>query len=309
MEKNRVVIVNQNITRYKAQPETEVVFTNSSKDAANNLINLNPRIIELVGGDGTLSGTLNDVLFADGSFLKDKLIKITPRGSGNDRHKSLIELERAGRYSTTAGNHLISEGGPVKIITDDYLLATINDKYQRYIFNVGGIGLDSQTLLEYEDLRRRQMPATFRYFEAATKAIYKLNGTVGKVDYQLPGVGMDSAEPVMFLFMLGKYFGGGMPINQKLQNNDGKFESVILKRGTNLKLFRSLIAISMLQQPQYNNPLVSYLQPMDKVKLQVGNTDKFYFESDGEVLMDDNRPVTVRKIEVEIAGKITYLLD
>ncbi len=309
MEKKRVVIVNQNITRYKAQPEAEVVFTSSSKDAANNLINLNPRIIELVGGDGTLSGTLNDVLIANGSFLKDKLIKITPRGSGNDRHKSLIELNRAGLYSTLAGNFEKTEDGAIRIITDDYLLATINDTYQRYIFNVGGIGLDSQTLLEYEDLRRRKMPATFRYFEAATKAIYKLNGSVGKVDYDVPGIGLDSAEPVMFLFMLGKYFGGGMPINQKLQNNDGMFESVILRRGTNLKLFRSLIAISMLQQPQYNNPLVSYLKPMNKVKLQVDNTDKFYFESDGEVLMEGNKPVTVRKIEVEIAGKITYLLD
>ena len=309
MVKKRVVIVNQNVTSYKAHPYAEVVFTNSSSEAAKALFNLNPQIIELVGGDGTLSGTLNDVLFQDASFLSDKLIKITPKGSGNDRNKSLKELDRAGKSKAYSGEDFSSAGDAFRIITDDYLLATINDTYQRYIFDVGGIGLDSQTLLEYEDLRRRKMPATFRYFEAASKAIYKLNGSVGKVDYDIPGIGLNSAEPVMFLFMVGKYFGGGMPINHKLLDNDGLFESIILKRGTNLKLFRSLIAISLLQQPQYKNPLVSYLEPMGKVKLEVDNTDKFYFESDGEVLMENNKPVSVHKIEVEIAGKITYLLD
>ena len=309
MAKKRVVIVNQNVTKYKAHPDAEVVYTNSSSEAAESLISLNPQIIELVGGDGTLSGTLNDVLIRDASFLSGKLIKITPRGSGNDRNKSLKELDRAGKSNAYAGDISRAVGDSARIITDDYLLATINDTYQRYIFNVGGIGLDSQTLLEYEDLRRRKMPATFRYFEAASKAIYKLNGSVGKVDYDIPGIGLNSAEPVMFLFMLGKYFGGGMPINHKLNDNDGMFESVILRRGTNLKLFRSLIAISMLQQPQYKNPLVSYLEPMNKVKLEVDNTDKFFFESDGEVLMENNKPVSVHKIEVSIAGKITYLLD
>lgn len=309
MEDQRIIIVNKNITSYIPADDSRVFFTSSSQEAASHLANSKAGIIEFVGGDGTFSATLNDVLTIDPGFLNGRLVRIHPKGSGNDRIKSLTEI----------ANQQISHGGinpemsgispKSRIVADDYLVATINGEHKRFVFNAAGIGLDSQTLLEYEKLRQSMLPPTLRYFGAASAAIYRLNGYKGLVKYNSGGNQPEMAEPVMFLFMLGKYFGGGMPINSKLKNNDGLFESLILSRGTNLKLFRSLIAISLLKQSQYHNPVVRYIPPSPFIKLDVLSSDKFYFESDGEVLVRNNNPVEIKSIEVSTAGKIHYLME
>lgn len=153
------------------------------------------------------------------------------------------------------------------------------------------------------------LPPTLRYFGAASTAINKLNGYKGLVKYSGADQQPEMAEPVMFLFMLGKYFGGGMPINSQLLNDDGRFESLILNRGTNLKLFKSLIAISFLKQAQNHNPVVRYIPPSDYMQLEVLSSDKFYFESDGEVLSINGKPIEINNLKVSIAGKIHYLMD
>lgn len=309
MEDQKIIIVNKNITSFTSEDDSRVFLTSSSKEAASHLIRSSARIIEFVGGDGTFSATLNDVLAVDPDFLNGKLIKIQPQGSGNDRIKSLSELRKREEPFNPESQANNGNSGDAKIITDDYLMATINGEHKRYVFNAAGIGLDSQTLLEYEKLRHSMLPPTLRYFGAASIAINKLNGYKGLVKYGGTGHPTEMAEPVMFLFMLGKYFGGGMPINSRLVNNDGLFESLILSRGTNLKLFRSLFAISLLKQPQYHNPVVRYIPPAPFIQLDVLSSDKFYFESDGEILVHNNKPVEIKRIEVSVAGKIKYLLD
>jgi len=309
MEDQRIIIVNKNITSFTSADDSRVFFTSSSQEAASHLISSNAGIIEFVGGDGTFSASLNDVLAIDPDFLNGKLVKIHPQGSGNDRINSLSELHKQKKTYSRAPLNMAGKISPDKIITDDYLLAIINGEHKRYVFNAAGIGLDSQTLLEYEKLRHSMLPSTLRYFGAATTAIYKLNGYKGLVKYNDNDRPPEMAEPVMFLFMLGKYFGGGMPINSRLVNNDGLFESLILSRGTNLKLFRSLIAISLLKQSQYHNPVVNYIPPSPYLQLDVLSSDKFYFESDGEVLFRNNNPVEIKSIEITVAGKIQYLMD
>lgn len=307
MEEKRVVIVNKNVTSYKTQSNSCVFFTTGSSEAASHLLSVNPDIMEFVGGDGTFSASLNDALLQNPDFLNGKLVKIIPKGSGNDRYKSLIEIiERKNKGSDPQNKTTNTDR---QIVSDDFLLATINGTIKRYVFNIGGIGLDSQTLLEYETLRGKKIPPSLKYFGAATTAINKLNGYKGLVNYSSGKFINEKAEPIMFLFMLGKYFGGGMPINNRLINNDGLFESVILSRGTNLKLYRSLVGISLLKQSQYNNPIVKYLEPSSIAELNVLNADKFYFESDGEVLSAYNQPIEVKHIRIEVAGKINYLLE
>lgn len=307
MEEKRVVIVNKNVSSYKTQSNSCVFFTSGSAEAASHLLTVNPDIMEFVGGDGTFSASLNDALIENPDFLNGKLVKIIPKGSGNDRFKSLSEIiERKNKSSDSEIKHKLTER---QIVSDDFLLATINGNIKRYVFNIGGIGLDSQTLLEYEAMRGKKVPASLKYFGAATTAINKLNGYKGLVNYSIGKNINEKAEPIMFLFMLGKYFGGGMPINNRLINNDNMFESVILSRGTNLKLYRSLVGISLLKQSQYNNPIVKYLEPSSFAELVVLNADKFYFESDGEVLSVQNQPIEVKHIMIEVAGKINYLIE
>lgn len=307
MEEKRVVIVNKNVASYKPQSNSCVFFTSGSAEAASHLLSVNPDIMEFVGGDGTFSASLNDALIQNPEFLNCKLVKIIPKGSGNDRYKSLTEIIE--RENKGFGTENKSNQTDRQIVSDDFLLATINGNIKRHVFNIGGIGLDSQTLLEYEAMRGKKIPPSLKYFSAATTAINKLNGYKGLVNYSVGEHVDQSAEPIMFLFMLGRYFGGGMPINNRLINNDGQFESVILSRGTNLKLYRSLVGISLLKQSQYNNPIVKYLEPSSTAELKVLNADKFYFESDGEVLAENNQPIEVKHIKIEVAGKINYLLD
>jgi diacylglycerol kinase family enzyme len=309
MMDKKVVIVNRNIASYKVQSNACVLFTKSSYEAANHLLEMSPSVIEMVGGDGTLSATLNDVLTREAGYLNGKLIQIRPRGSGNDRYKTLTDLKAkiGSAIDVYAGDE--KAGDAFRIITDDYLLATVNGKFKRYIFNVGGIGLDSQTLIEYEELRNKNIPSSLKYFGAASKAIYKLNGSRGMVEYSSSFNECGQSEPIMFLFMLGTYFGGGMPVNRRLQENDGLFESLILSRANNLKLYSSLVSISILKKSQYKNQIVNYLQPSDKIVLTVRNSGNYYFESDGELLCDGSKPVEVEHISIEVAGKISYLVD
>lgn len=301
MEDNRVVVVNSKIAHYDAPASSHLFLTSSSAEAAESILQTDARIVELVGGDGTLSATLNDVLAVRPDFLQQREIVINPKGSGNDRIKSLRELakERGLEGAVSA---------PC-LITDDYLLATINGKYRRYVFNIAGIGLDSHTLLEYEAMRKWLVPAKLRYFGAASRSIFRLNGYKGNVNYRLSDALGKSAEPIMFLFMLGKYFGGGMAVNHKLNLNDGRFESLILSRGSHGKLFAALFAISVLQKSQEGNPLVDYLETTDRLQLTLSSRDTFFFESDGEVLSDSGRPVEVHDLQIETAGKITYRLE
>jgi diacylglycerol kinase family enzyme len=309
MEEKRVVIVNKNVASYISRNDSCVFFTGSSGEAAEKLLAIQPEIVEFVGGDGTFSATLNDVLFNDPGFLKDRKIIIQPKGSGNDRIKALMEINKRVHHSGVSSKEGLKSTSGSTIIRDDYLLATINGSIKRYIFNIGGIGLDSQTLLEYEARRELKVPPSLKYFGAATAAIHRLNGYKGLVNYSAGKAINQSAEPVMFLFMLGKYFGGGMPINGRLAHDDGQFEAVILNRGTNLKLYSSLVAISLLKQSQYTNPIVNYLDPVSSAELKILSTDKFYFESDGEVLMDGKKPLEIKEITVEVAGKISYLME
>lgn len=301
MENNRVVVVNSKIARYDAPASSHLFYTTSSAEAARSILQTNTRILEFVGGDGTLSATLNDVLASEPDFLKEREIVINPRGSGNDRIKSLREFEKLSDIAGTSASPFL--------ITDDYLLATINGRYKRYVFNIAGIGLDSHTLLEYEAMRKWLVPGKLRYFGAAARSIFRLNGYKGNVQYQRGNSDVQTAEPIMFLFMLGKYFGGGMAVNHQLNINDGRFESLILNRGSHGKLFAALFAISVLQKSQEGNPLVDYLETADRLQLTLSSRDKFFFESDGEVLTDEGRPVEVHELQIETAGKITYRLE
>lgn len=309
MEEKRVVIVNKNVASYISRNDSCVFFTGSSGEAADKLLATHPDIVEFVGGDGTFSATLNDVLFRDPTFLQGKRVLIRPKGSGNDRIKSLSEIKKRENPSVINPAEEKESLKGNTIIRDDYLLATINGNIKRYIFNIGGIGLDSQTLLEYEARRELKVPPSLKYFGAATAAIHRLNGYKGLVNFSAGKHVNQTAEPVMFLFMLGKYFGGGMPINGRLAHDDGQFEAVILNRGTNLKLYSSLVAISLLKQSQYTNPIVRYLDPVSAAELKILSKDKFYFESDGEVLMQGGKPLEIREIKVETAGKINYLME
>lgn len=309
MEEKRVVIVNKNVASYTSRNDSCVFFTGSSAEAASRLLSVNPDVVEFVGGDGTFSASLNDVLLADPQYLTNKKIVIRPKGSGNDRVKSLTEISNRNQYNQGRLKNQSGYKGGGTVIRDDFLLATINGNIKRYIFNIGGIGLDSQSLLEYEARRDMKAPASLKYFGAASAAIHKLNGYKGLVNYSAGKVINQTAEPVMFLFMLGKYFGGGMPINGRLKNDDGLFESVILSRGTNFKLYTSLVKISLFKMSQYENPIVHYLEPVPSASVRILSSDKFYFESDGEILMQGDKPLEIKNITIEVAGKISYLVE
>lgn len=308
MQKERIIIVNQGISKRKGNPEGRVFLTSSAAEGAAVLLNSDARIIEFWGGDGTFSSTLDEALVKNPSFLEGKQIKIHPGGTGNDRHKSLREIfsaflkdkNRSPAVFTSDGHHCMS---------DDYLVATINGKYRRHIFNIGGIGLDSQTLIAYDNFRKKRMPSSLKYFGAAIQSISRLNGYQGSIEYTTDSKCVEKAGPIMFLFMLGRYFGGGMSINSRLIADDGLFEAVILNRASKFELYRSLAAISLLKQPQYNNPVAKYLDPAPVMELLINSGDAFWFESDGEVFTVEGNPLKVSHLKVETAGKITYLLD
>ena len=305
---DRLVIVNHRIKPRPVRPGGKLFLTASASEGAAVLLKSGAQVIEFAGGDGTFSATLDAALLQNPDYLQGRMIRIQPRGTGNDRHKSLHEIFSAYRNDRTSQPSVYEYNGR-HFLTDDYLLVTLNGKYRRHVFNIAGIGLDSQALIEYEDFRGWPWPSSLKYFGAATRAIHKLNGYHGKVEFSSGSGGTGKAEPIMFLFMLGKYFGGGMPVNGRLQPDDGRFESVILQRGTPLKLYRTLAEISLLGRPQYKNDIVRYLDPSSTAEVSVISSDKFYFESDGEIFTVNGQPLEVQHLSVRTAGKITYMLD
>lgn len=306
-----LVVNNSKITRKNIAEVNELVnasnqtiFSNSAKESAKSILESEPKIIQIYGGDGTLSATLNEVLSIDTKFLEHRYIQIIPTGTGNDKYKFLKEQKR--------------KKDELKVMIDDFLLATINREHKRYIFNVGGIGLDAQSIFESEKLRNTIL-SKLRYDIGGFRAIHKVNGFESRMSYAL-SYAKDEREdvvreqienPLMFLFATGKYFGAGKPISKTLTRNDGLFEPVLLRKGKHIHLYKSLLALSVLKQPQHNNPLVQYLPLTDILALNIKENDKFMFESDGELLMiseEKPTPVKVQEITVQTSGKINYFV-
>ncbi len=301
---DELVIVNNNIKRVNSSDmassdSKKVIPTSSSFEAACEILSSSPRVVNFVGGDGTFSDTLNEVLKVEPGFLDSSFVKLSPFGSGNDKYRFLEDN--------------VNGGG---VFRDDFLEVTINDVYKRFVFNVGGIGLDAQGVIEYDNLSRG-FSSSLRYVLASARAIGKLNGYQGILKYDAKffekdnmSSKVDVIKPVMFLFMVGKYFGNGMPINEGAVFDDGNFESAYFSRGSNFSLYKSLAELSFLKKPQINNGLASYFKhPLSRLDLSVLSYDDFYFQSDGEVLKDrECSPVPVKELSVKPAGKVNYLV-
>ena len=314
----KIIIVNGNIVKNTDEVNDlynkfgyQPFFTKSASEASDLILDLDPKIIEIVGGDGTYSSTLNEVLKSDDTFLEHKLVQLIPAGSGNDKSrifgkKNILSLLKKHLIDSDFWNDFFNENYFNELndnyIKDDFLLATINNEHERFVFNVGGLGLDSQTLIEYNEMRNEDINPLLKYYLAANKAIDKLNGFDSKLYYNTPEES-GTLDSIMFLFMAGKYFGSGMPINKKCQTCDGKFEMVSLKKANPLSLQLSLMSLSLLKMGQKFNPLVRYLKPSSEADIKVQGNG-FYFESDGEILKD----VVVNEINVKAYGKINYLV-
>lgn len=304
---NESKITRKNIEEVKklVDEANQTIFSNSAKKSAKSILKSEPKIIQIYGGDGTLSATLNEVLSIDTKFLEHRYIQIMPAGTGNDKYKFLKEQKRKNKDE-------------LEVMIDDFLLATINKKHKRYIFNVGGIGLDAQSIVESEKLRNTIL-SKLRYDIGGFRAIHKVNGFESRMSYALNYAKDENEEimsgqienPLMFLFATGKYFGAGKPISKNLTRNDGLFEPILLRKGKHINLYTSLLALSVLKQPQHNNPLVQYLPLTDILALKIQESNKFMFESDGELLMmreEKPTPVKVQEITVQTSGKINYLV-
>jgi diacylglycerol kinase family enzyme len=301
----KILLSNSYLERLRGISSRDVFFSKDSKEASEFILKKNPEIIELYGGDGTFSSTLNEVLKVDGEFLNDRYVKIIPAGTGNDKFKSLKEYKND---LNAKSRNKKQQDSSLEVVVDDFLVAKVNDKYQRFIFNEGGIGLNSQTILNYESIQNKNLPPSLQYLIAATNSISKLNGFESHITYNSKNFLGTLKNPLMFLFMLGKYFGGGMPINNDFELGDGFFETGLFKRGNKFDLYSSLFSLSVLKKNQKKNPLANYLPKTDELSIEISGSDKFYFESDGELLKQDSKVIEIKSLNVKTFGKISYLV-
>ena len=157
----------------------------------------------LCGGDGTLNRFVNDTY---GYNFKCKL-SLVKCGSGNDFYRDVASKEKDGRINLLP-------------YIQNLPLITVNGIKRRFINGIG-YGIDGDTCLKGDEIRKKDPNAVINYTNIAIKLLlggFKTKNCTVEVDgkkYSYKHVWLASA-------MNGRYYGGGMmaaPNKDRLDKN------------------------------------------------------------------------------------------
>lgn len=267
----------------------EVIFT-SSLDDIKQIESIDS--VRILGGDGTINGTLNRLSILEKNILNEINVIIHPAGTGNDIARTLgINYNLQDALKSNLFEYFLN---PNTVNEQDYLTAYYNQK-SRHIFNFLGMGLDTLSIKIYEKMRNMPLPSSIKYPLAAAISMYQLNGNKNEIKID------DKPEinPIMILITNLKYFGRGMPINLNGELNDGHFEVATLNKGSYFKLLKSLISLN-LGNTQYENPLVKYFEKRNEISLKLNK--EMLFQIDGELIEKMN------EMTIKYNNRIKYLV-
>lgn len=167
-------------------------------------------IIYVVGGDGTLTKTLEGIV-----KTKNKL-GIIPAGSGNDTYRTIKMLPK--------GYNLID-------------LAKIN---QTYFINVACTGVDAEVANNVDILRKTKIPTSQLYNASIVYTFVKYKSKRMKLHTKIKDI--DEKYTILSICN-GEYYGGGFNIAPKAQLTDGMLDIYYAEKMSKLKMIPLIIKL------------------------------------------------------------------
>ncbi len=227
-------------------------------------------LIIVVGGDGTISETVNGIMTA--KTKKRPAIAVVNQGTGGDFVRTLgvpTDL-RLALNSIVEGRETNVDVGKLEFIGNSGLQTT------RYFVNVAGCGMAGEVVRSVNASRKR-FGAFSYYLGAVGKLLSYRNKPVRVTADNGPPV---RHEIVSLAICNGQFFGGGMQIAPLAQLEDGQFDVTILEEW-------GLLGKILKSRNLYNGTIrdvggVRTFQAKSLVVEPINPTDEVLIDCDGE---------------------------
>jgi len=215
------------------------IYTNRASDfeRISNLIDFERAdSVVCVGGDGTIQEYIG---LAVGRKINFGVI---PAGSGNDLINSIPDADgnimRSGKYNCPVKRRFDSFEKKIIYFTDKIIqnniipadVISVNGG-EKYLFNIGGTGIDIQVLKDALPLKRIFGGAS--YFISLIKNV--VNYKTDEITLTADGKS-ETGEFLLLAFCNGAYYGGGLCIAPPANINDGLMTLCKTKKMPRLKL-------------------------------------------------------------------------
>lgn len=272
------------LLRKRHQPFTYRVtkYANHAIELARELVEKGYDQILVLGGDGTLSETINGIMRADISAEQRQKIQfgLMPRGTGNDwgRYWGLSrDFKRA--------LQLFFEGKsqPVDVGCLTYWRNGI--EHHRYFINSVGFGIDPATCAEAIHLKNYIGSHHVNYLFGLIISLFRYKS----IKMTISADGTEVFQGKMFTMNIanGPYAGGGMKLNPEADPRDGIFHTMLL---TPPSFKQILEAIGKLFNGQIDK--LPFVHNCKGKKLEVNTREHLQIEADG-IMMDFMGPCEV----------------
>lgn len=225
----------------------------------------------IVGGDGTISETINGLMSSNIDDKSAFSIAIIPKGTGNDWAR-FWGLSR--NYQHSIGVFLQHKKRLIDIGRVDF---TYKDKQKtHYFINSVGFGLDAAVVNITQRMKRYIGSHSFLYTIALLKAVFT---------YRAENVRVETAETTisdkMFTMNVanGCYSGGGMKQNPNAIPYDGLLDTILAKKPTFLDIISALRRL--FNGKLLEHPIIESFQAKD-ITLDCGTN--ILMEADGIIV-------------------------
>ena len=227
--------------------------------------------ILVLGGDGTLSETVNGIMRSELTVSQRARIQIglMPRGTGNDwsRYWSLTK-----NHQESLSRFFEGTGCPIDIGCVTYWRNGI--EHHRYFINSVGFGVDSLCCKKAETIKRYIGSHRVNYVMGLIDAImeHQSQHMVLTVD------GQEAVNDLLFTMNIGNgpFSGGGIRQNPQADPTDGVFHAMFVRKPTFGQVLKALPNL-------FNGRLTElpFVYPIVGKEIEIAYDKHLLFEADG----------------------------
>lgn len=198
-------------------------FTDGPGDArrlATRALTNKPNVLVVVGGDGTVSETINGVFDAPAKQRRTP-IAILNQGTGGDFCRTLgvpTDLNLA-LQTIKSGRDIPCDVGRVECTGDN------GEPLTRYFVNIAGCGMAGEVVEAVNKTDKRF--GGFSYFMSSVATLFTYSKKRVRVHWENGGQSVHNI--VTLAICNGQFFGGGMQVSPYSEIGDGRFEVVLVQ--------------------------------------------------------------------------------
>ncbi len=252
----------------------ETTKSNDTDGVHHAIVQNDPEIISIVGGDGTI----NDVLNVDEARIRN--IHLIPGGSGNDFSR-LIHGDLTSSESILMLQHFVTKPFDVGICNN------------RFFLNGVGIGFDGSVARETVKMNIPFISTSWKYWLAILKNVLFYRST--KITIEVDGL-KETKKRFMVAVANGTDYGGGFKISPSSIANDGYLNLVSI--GDIVPLSR-LFKIPLVKNGKHLNE--DFVEHRTIKQVVVSAENELHAHLDGELMS------SVR-FEIDIQPKVSFII-